>query len=170
MRRYILLLWVLMCVTGVSAAVQVTASAPDVVVVGEEFRLSYKVNTQDVSDWKVPAFTGFEVLMGPSRSSESSFQMINGRTSQTSSITFTYILSATKEGNYTFPGATVTSGGKQYKSNSLKIQVLPADKAGNGASSQNGGELRAHAHAGCRNEDHRKGLVYYGYGRQKEGL
>lgn len=109
-----------------------TASAPDAVAVGDQFRLSYTVNTQKVKDFRAPSIKGFDVLMGPTRSY--SMQSINGNT--TESLTFTYILLAQKEGEYTIPGATITANGDQMLSNSVKIKVLPADKAG---SSQNGG-------------------------------
>lgn len=109
-----------------------TAAAPDAVAVGDQFRLSYTVNTQKVKDFRAPSIKGFDVLMGPTRSY--SMQSINGNT--TESLTFTYILLAQKEGEYTIPGATITANGDQMLSNSVKIKVLPADKAG---SSQNGG-------------------------------
>ena len=108
-----------------------TASAPDAVAVGDQFRLSYTVNTQKVKNFRAPSIKGFDVLMGPSRSY--SMQSINGNTTET--LTFTYILLAQKEGEYTIPGATITANGDQMLSNSVKIKVLPADKAN---SSQSG--------------------------------
>ena len=48
--------------------VSFTASAPDAVVVGDQFRLSYIVTTQKVKDFRAPSIKGFDVLMGPSRS------------------------------------------------------------------------------------------------------
>ena len=72
-------------------------SAPSNVSVGEQFRLSYTVNTQDVSDFRAGNIPEeLDVLIGPNRSMQSSYQMINGHTSSTSSITYTYIVCATK--------------------------------------------------------------------------
>ena len=56
--------------------VSFTASAPDAVVVGEQFRLSYIVTTQKVKDFRAPSIKGFDVLMGPSRSQQSSTQIV----------------------------------------------------------------------------------------------
>lgn len=53
-----------------------TASAPDVVVSGDQFRLTYTVNTHKVRDFRAPNIKGFDVLMGPSRSQQSSTQII----------------------------------------------------------------------------------------------
>ena len=100
--------------------------------VGDQFRLSYTITTQEVRDFRVPSIKGFEVLMGPSRSTQSSVQIINGKTTSTQSITFTYILMAKTEGEYTIPGATITADGNQMVSNSVKIKVLPADKSSQG--------------------------------------
>lgn len=108
----------------------------DAVAVGDQFRLSYTVTTQKVRDFRAPSMKGFDVLMGPSRSQQSSVQMINGQTTSTSSITFTYILMATAEGDFTIPGATITADGNQMVSNSVRVRVLPADRATNGASSE----------------------------------
>ena len=114
-----------------------TANAPSHVAVGEQFRLSYTVNTQDVSDFRVGDIPdAFEVLMGPSRSSQSSFQIINGHTSQSSSITFTYIVVAVKNGTFTIPAAHVTAEGKNVASSSLKITVSGQAQAGQGGGGQ----------------------------------
>jgi len=133
--RKIVCLWIALLALTVQAyaddKVTFTASAPDAVAVGDQFRLSYTVNTQKVKNFRAPSIKGFDVLMGPSRSY--SMQSINGNTTET--LTFTYILLAQKEGEYTIPGATITANGDQMLSNSVKIKVLPADKAN---SSQSG--------------------------------
>lgn len=116
-----------------------TTNAPDVVVSGDQFRLTYTVTTQKVRDFRAPTIKGFEVLMGPSRSSQSSTQIINGKVSSTSSITFTYILMAEKEGTYQISGATIVADGENLTSNPVTIKVLPPDKAnGESADASNG--------------------------------
>lgn len=111
------------------------ANAPQQVAVGQQFRLSYTVNTQDVSNFHIGQIPdAFEVLMGPSKSSQSSFQIINGKTTQSSSITFTYILSATKNGTFTIPSATIVAEGNQITSNALKIIVNGQAQSGGGNS------------------------------------
>ena len=74
-----------------------TGRAPSHVVAGEQFRLSYTINTQDVRGFRAGRMPdAFEVLMGPSTSTQSSWQMVNGHTTSTSSVTYTYILVANK--------------------------------------------------------------------------
>lgn len=107
-----------------AVAQTLTVNGPSHVAVGEQFRLSFKVNTQNVSGFRAGNFPdAFEVLMGPSTSTQSSFQIINGHTTQSSSITYTYILVATKNGNFTIPAAHITADGNSISSQPLKITV-----------------------------------------------
>lgn len=131
----------LLLIAQVMAAdnVTITANAPDAVAVGDQFRLSFTINTQNVRDFRVGEIKGFDVLMGPSRSQQSSVQMINGKTTSTSSITFTYILLANSEGTFTIPAATAMADGKQVESTPIKVKVLPKDEAnGVGGSADSG--------------------------------
>ena len=110
-------------------------SAPSHVAVGEQFRLTYTVNTQNASDFRAGDIPHeLEVLIGPNRSMQSSYQMINGHTSSSSSITYTYIVCATKNGSFTIPPAHVTVGGKTIASNSLNIKVSGSPQASAGGS------------------------------------
>ena len=112
-----------------------TGSAPSHVSVGEQFRLTYTVNTQNATDFRAGDIPGeLEVLIGPNRSMQSSYQMINGHTSSSSSITYTYIVCATKNGTFTIPPAHVVVGGKTIASNTLNIKVSGSPQASSGSS------------------------------------
>ena len=111
-----------------------TADAPDVVVSGDQFRLTFTVNTQKVKDFRAPSITkGFDVLMGPSRSQQSSTQIINGKVSSSSSIMYTYILMAGDAGTYTIPAASIEANGEKIFSNAVTIKVLPPDQSASGS-------------------------------------
>lgn len=111
-----------------------TADAPDVVVSGDQFRLTFTVNTQKVKDFRAPSITkGFDVLMGPSRSQQSSTQIINGKVSSSSSITYTYILMAGDAGTYTITAASIEANGEKIFSNAVTIKVLPPDQSASGS-------------------------------------
>jgi len=118
-----------------SSAQTLTGSAPSHVSVGEQFRLTYTVNTQDVSDFRAGNIPEeLDVLIGPNRSMQSSYQMINGHTSSSSSITYTYIVAATKNGTYTISPAHVKVGDKQIASNALTIKVSGSAQGNSGSS------------------------------------
>ena len=124
----------------ISMSQTLTGRAPSQVAVGEQFRLSYTINTQDVRGFRAGRMPeGFEVLMGPSTSTQSSFQMVNGHTSSTSSVTYTYILVANKNGTFTIPAAHVTADGKSISSNEIQIRVTgQSQQSSGGGSSQSG--------------------------------
>ena len=129
-----------------SWAQTLTGRAPSQVAVGEQFRLTYTVNTDDAKGFRAGDIPdAFDVLMGPSTSTQSSFQMINGHTSSSSSITYTYILSATKNGSFTIPAAHVTAAGKNISSNELHIKVSGEAQQGRQGNHQQSstGEVRS---------------------------
>lgn len=124
MIRRILLIWWLLSVTTALVAQSVRVSAPQQVAVGEQFQIEYVVNSQDVRSFHPGAIPdGIEILYGPSTSTQSSFQMVNGHTSSSSSTTITYIARATKRGAFTMPQAHVNVGGKNVSAASYKIQA-----------------------------------------------
>jgi len=141
MKRLYSILILLFFFIGLAAAqVTLKLQAPSQTEVGRKIRVSYVANTQDVEDIQVGEFPGFNVVYGPSTSSSSSFSMINGKTTQSSSLTFTYVIVAKEEGKFTIPSATIKVGGKAYKSGSAVIEVLPSsgNTQGNSQQSQSG--------------------------------
>ena len=104
----------------------IRVSAPSRVEAGENFRVSFKVTTQDVDDFRsgLHSTDVVEVIAGPYTSSESSFQMVKGHTSSSSSITYTYTLYAAKSGVYNIPAAHARVGGKQISSSPAKVTVV----------------------------------------------
>lgn len=64
--RKLFIIWIALtalCAQAVAENISFKASAPDVVVVGDQFRLSYTVTTQKIKDFRAPSIKGFEVLM-----------------------------------------------------------------------------------------------------------
>ena len=99
------------------------ASAKNVVRIGERFQLVYSLNAEG-QNFNAPSFEKFRVIAGPSTSSSSSIQVINGSVSRTVEYSFTFVLQATEEGIFDIPAAEVTVSGKKYQSNALKVQVV----------------------------------------------
>ncbi|MBR4048210.1 MAG: protein BatD [Bacteroides sp.] len=137
MKRIVILWMALIAIslqTFADEKVSFTTSAPEAVAVGDQFRLSYTVTTQKVRDFRAPSIKGFDVLMGPSRSTQ--VTQVNDDVS--ASITFTYILMAKEEGEFTIPGAVIVADGNEMISNSVKVKVLPADQQQANQGSSNG--------------------------------
>ena len=103
--------------------IEFVMEGPEVVAMGEQFRLGFTLNDRG-TDLQLPDLSNFDVLMGPSTSQSSSIQIINGKTTQSSSFSYIFILRAKKEGKFTIRPASIKVGGKTYESNSLSIEVV----------------------------------------------
>ena len=127
-----------------AVAQTLTVNGPSHIAAGQQFRLSYTVNTQNVSGFRVGNIPdAFEVLMGPSTSSQQSISIVNGRTTQSSAITYTFILVGTKNGTFTIPPAHITAEGNAIASQPLKITVSGQAQGGAQQQQQGGGRQRA---------------------------
>ncbi|PYF68991.1 BatD family protein [Pedobacter nutrimenti] len=105
--------------------VKVTASVSKTeVAVGEAFEITFTVNG-NAERFDPPSFAGFQVISGPNQSS--SMTSINGNT--TVSMSLSYDLVGTQEGEYTIGAGSIVVNGKVYKSNALKIKVVKGNPA-----------------------------------------
>ncbi len=127
--RLKLLSIILLLVAGIGVKAQdvsFTARAQSAVVVGEKFQLVYTLNKEG-SDIRLPSLQDFQILMGPSTSYSTSTSIVNGKVSRETSYTFTFILKALKEGEFTIPAATIKVDDEKVNSNAVKIKVVKAD-------------------------------------------
>lgn len=154
MKRIILTLLLFISVIGNVLADDVTfvASAPKSVVLGQRFRLTYTVNTTDAKEPVIADMPDFDILSGPNISTQQSYSSVNGKTTSSVSVTFTYILLPKSEGEFTIQPAKINAKGKEITSNSLSIKVLPEDRASSAV--QNGDRRQGgNTSANISNED-----------------
>lgn len=141
-----LLLSIAICAQGV----QVTA--PSTVATGENFRVEYHVSSDDVSEVRFNGSIpdGLEEIAGPYVSTQSSYQIINGHTSSSSSARISYVFYAAKAGNYIIPAVAIRIGGKTIQSRPHQVKV-----AGSGNQSQQPQSApRMHQQPQQHQEDH----------------
>lgn len=131
--------------------VKFSMTGPNVVTIGEQFRLSFTLN-ESGSDLQLPDMSNFDILMGPSTSQSSSIQIINGKTTQSVSYSYIFILRAKEEGTFTIRPASIKVDGKIYESNELKIQVVQG-QAPQSSSSAGGQQQEPSAPAGNISKD-----------------
>jgi hypothetical protein len=110
------------------------ASAPNAVVVGQQFQLSFVVNAEG-KDLRVQEMPDFDVLFGPSQSKAYSSTWVNGQSKSETTVTYTYVLLAKNEGTFNIPPATIKVNNSNYTSNALVVKVLPQDQANAAAQS-----------------------------------
>jgi hypothetical protein len=116
-----------------------TASAPPAVSVGQQFQ--YTVEGSERGEVKLPSVDDFQLLGGPYSSYSSHSQWINGKMTQKTQVSYTYVFRALDEGTFTIPAATVKVGRKEYTTNEVDIVVNtgPAGQVAPGGAG-NGGE------------------------------
>ena len=137
--RYAILVVIAICCALSSRAQHIVVSAPSHVSAGENFRLAYTINTRDVEEFRMGgAPEGLEVIAGPYTSQQSSYQMINGHTSSSSSVTITYTLYAAKTGSYTIGSSHAVVNGKRIASRAVKVSVSGHARNSNGAPNMHG--------------------------------
>ncbi len=153
-KKIFLLLSICLTVLTVKAQ-KLVASAPEVVDAGTQFRLTYTINSHDVSNFQVGEIPAdLEILIGPTTSSQSSYQYINGKGTSTQSITYTFILYASKNGTYKIPSAQIKVNGKKVESNALTVKVEgvanPNNANGQNGSPRNNGRHNQQQDAGSK--------------------
>lgn len=120
----------------------IKVSAKHQVSVGEQFKIAFEVNA-DGKKFTAPSFEHFTVVGGPFNSSSSSVQIVNGSMSRTVNNTYSYVLRAEKEGDFTIGSASIVVNGNTIKSEPYQISVVKdvssasvASQGGSQASSQ----------------------------------
>ena len=116
-----------LAIFSASAAEKVTfeANSPLMVAVGEAFRVEFTLNAEpDADSFKAPSFEGFDVIAGPSVSTGSSIQYINGSISKSFSYGITYVLLPQAVGNVTIGAAEAKVDGTAYRTKPLPIEIV----------------------------------------------
>lgn len=121
MNKKYYILFILICWAGSLFAQGVsftaTASSTDVAV-GQQFQVDFSMNTNG-DRFAPPSFTGFQVLSGPNMST--SMTSINGAT--TTSVSYSYILAADHEGDFSIGPATVYVNGRIFATKAIRMHV-----------------------------------------------
>lgn len=140
MNRIRVIGWVIALLAPVVMMAQeprIRVNARSQVTVGERFNVAFEVNA-DGKDFRAPTFEGFQVVGGPMNSTSSSVQIVNGSMSRSVSNTYTYVLRADNEGNFTIGPASITVNGQVVSSEPYSISV--SGGGGGTASSGQGGQ------------------------------
>ena len=119
-----LILIFLLAIPGLLLAQEIsfTAQSPRQVYIGQQFQLTFTINAEG-SNFMAPEIANFDILNGPMVSSGQNIMNINGKLEYSSSMSYTFILEATKVGTFTIPQALISVKGKRYMSNTSTITV-----------------------------------------------
>ena len=137
MRRLAILLTALLAWSA-SALAQgtISVSVQNLVAADEQFNVTFTIEGESrPSDFEWEPGEGFQLVWGPQKGSSTSISIVNGKKTQTSQTTYTYVLMPRATGTFQLPAATATIKGKTVTSRSVTIQVVSG-----GAAPQQGGQ------------------------------
>ncbi|MDB5088879.1 MAG: hypothetical protein JWR09_2873 [Mucilaginibacter sp.] len=102
---------------------------------GEKFQVDFTVNGNS-SDFNPPGFSSFQVFSGPNVST--SMESINGVTAVSNS--YSYILMAAKQGDFTIGPATIIVNGKKLSTNAIRMKVVKGQPVQQNSGQGNGAD------------------------------
>src|SRR6056297_2114588 len=121
--RYVFFILLFQLSAFSALSVDVKMNAPGVVRMGQRFKLVVTVNAKP-SAFNPPGLNDFTILSGPSTQSSFSTRIVNGKMTQSYTVSYTYVLRPTKVGKFNISPATIKHKGKTYQSNDFNIEVL----------------------------------------------
>ena len=137
MKKIISILTLTLSIIFSSNAQTITASVDkNPVIVGEQNLVKFTVDSK-AKDFKSPNFSGLRIISGPNSSSSSSYSFVNGESKSEITTTFSYYLSASKEGSYVISPASVYANKKTISSKPITITVVKGRKQNNNSITKN---------------------------------
>ena len=132
---------IIVFIIGLLMPLALWAQAPNIAVisqsqvsVGEQFKVSFESNA-DGRNFTAPRFDGFTLVGGPFNSTSSSVQIVNGSMNRTVKNTYSYVLRAEREGEFTIGPASMVVDGETIQSQPFKVTVM-AGNASTGSATQ----------------------------------
>lgn len=140
MRRVFLMFCLILSSFFMMAQTSIQVQTHNVVGEDEQFTVSFIIEGNRPSDFSWNHGDDFDLLWGPQQGRSSSVQIINGKRTESSQTTYSYVLRPVKPGKFTLPKASATVGGKEIYSSSVTVEVVA-----------NGGD-RTSSNAGARQQ------------------
>ena len=111
-----------------------TVSAPENIEINKQFRLTFIVSfpekpaTVEIQNLAVPELKGLKVLLGPTKSSATNVEKVDGEINRKYQESYTYVLQALQVGRCSIPSASIVVNGHQLHSQQLAVNVVPDGK------------------------------------------
>lgn len=136
MRRIILMMFMGLASILASAQTSIQVQTHNVVSQEEQFTVSFIIDGSRPSEFEWEAGDDFDLLWGPQQGRTSSVQIINGKRTESSQTTYSYVLRPTGPGKFTLPKARAVVDGKEIFSAAATVEVIGSgSSAGDGAQS-----------------------------------
>jgi hypothetical protein len=118
----------LFCTVLRAQPVEFSADAPPMVETGVPFRIEFTADAE-VEEFTPPAFSGVNIIAGPTPSFGQRIHFENGQTAYQVTNSFTYMLQIDQPGMVTIPEAAVRVRGQQHRSRPIVIKAVSGETA-----------------------------------------
>lgn len=134
MKRILLILTLLLGVAAsASAETSFTVIPPRTVIAGNKFNVTFRLKDGQGSGLKAPEIKGCTLVFGPSTSTMQNYQWVNGKSTSSVTVDYSFTYRADNPGTYTIGEARITVDGKTYTTKPATFKVLPPDQAAQGS-------------------------------------
>ena len=124
MKRFIVVMCMSLMAFVSLAQTSIQVQVHDVVTADEQFTVSFVIEGDRPDSFEWEAGDDFELLWGPQQGRSSSVQIINGKRTESSQTTYSYVLRPIKTGKFTLPQASAVIDGKKIFSKAASVEVL----------------------------------------------
>jgi len=140
MKRIATIFAFMLAAAGALAQNTIKVNVQNLVAVDEQFSVTFIIEGEGrPSDFEWEAGDDFQLVWGPQKGTSSSISIINGKKTQSSQTTYTYVLMPRAVGTFQLPAATATLKGEKISSRRVSVQVVD-NGAQQGGSQQSGGQ------------------------------
>lgn len=139
MRRIVLMIFMGLMSIVASAQTSIQVQTHNVVSLDEQFTVSFVIEGNSPSNFDWEPGDDFNLLWGPQQGRSTSIQVINGKRTESSQTTYSYVLRPTKAGKFTLPKAKAVVAGREIFSSAATVEVIGGGESASSASSSNNG-------------------------------
>lgn len=126
MKKFLTLIFLMLTASAaLKADLTFRIKAPDRVMAGEQFYITYSVidGNPSLRSLRVPEIEGCKLLYGPSETKSQSYEISNGRSRSNTRVDYTFVYRAEKEGTVTIGEASVEADGKHLTTSRRKLTI-----------------------------------------------
>jgi len=146
MKRTLAIICALITAAAAWAQSTIKVEVHNIVELSERFNVVFVVEGEhSPSDFTWTPGDDFSLVWGPQKGTSTSISMVNGKTTRSTQVSYTYILQAKRTGSFTLPAASAKVKGKDISSQPVTVRVVdngskggqqPQASAGNNSSGQ----------------------------------
>lgn len=118
------------------AQTSIQVQSHKVVSVDEQFNVTFVIEGAKPTDFNWEPGDDFMLVWGPQQGRSTSVQIMNGKRTESSQTTYSYILKPLKAGKYTLPKASAKVKGNEIYSETYTIEVVSSGSSSSSSSGQ----------------------------------